>query len=63
MFLSDIRYRFPHALIIVLSEPLGVLFQDSQKAVYLMSDADENIAFIDITGGIKTLQMPRLCPL
>lgn len=53
MFLSNIRYRFPHAFIIVLSEPLGVLFQESQKAVYLMSDADENIAFVDTTGWIR----------
>jgi hypothetical protein len=53
MFLSNIRYRFPHAFIIVLSEPLGVLFQESQKAVYLMNDADENIVFIDTTGWVR----------
>ncbi|KAL9538428.1 hypothetical protein MBANPS3_010938 [Mucor bainieri] len=53
MFVSNIRYRFPHAFIIVLSEPLGVLFQESQKAVYLMSDGDENIAFVDTTGWIR----------
>ncbi|CEP08322.1 hypothetical protein [Parasitella parasitica] len=54
MFLSNIRYRFPHAFIIVLSEPLGVLFQESQKAVYLMNDAaDQDIAFIDTTGWVR----------
>ncbi|KAK4519777.1 ergosterol biosynthesis protein [Mucor velutinosus] len=52
-FLSNIRYRFPHAFIIVLSEPLGVLFQESQKAALQMSVADENIAFVDTTVWIR----------
>lgn len=54
-FLSRIRNHFPHTVILVLSEPLGVLFQESQAAVTFLNDVetDQNIHFIDTTGWIQ----------
>lgn len=54
-FLSRIRKHFPNTIIFVLSEPLGVLFQESQTAVSLLNDvqSDQNIHFIDTTGWIQ----------
>lgn len=54
-FLSRIRDHFPHSHVFVLSEPLGVLFQESQTAVTILNDiqSDQNIHFIDTTGWIQ----------
>lgn len=54
-FLSRIRDHFPHTNVFVLSEPLGVLFQESQTAVTILNDikSDQNIHFIDTTGWIQ----------
>jgi hypothetical protein len=54
-FLLRIRNHFPQTSILVLSEPLGVLFQESQTVVSLLNDvqSDQNIHFIDTTGWIQ----------
>jgi hypothetical protein len=51
-FLFKIQTRFPQATILVLSEPLGVLFQESQAAVHRMEDSTK-IYFIDTTGWVR----------
>ncbi|KAI9243265.1 hypothetical protein EDC94DRAFT_631204 [Helicostylum pulchrum] len=64
-FLSRIRNHFPHTIILVLSEPLGVLFQESQSAVTFLNDvqADQNIHFIDTTGWIQYGHTAYIDPL
>lgn len=50
-FLTSIKDRFPQSIIFVLSEPLGVLYQESQAAVNYLNDvkSDQNVHFIDTT--------------
>lgn len=50
-FLTSVKNRFPKSIIFVLSEPLGVLFQESQAAVNYLNDvkSDQNVHFIDTT--------------
>ncbi|GAA5807157.1 hypothetical protein MFLAVUS_000509 [Mucor flavus] len=64
-FLSRIRNHFPHTVILVLSEPLGVLFQESQAAVTFLNDVetDQNIHFIDTTGWIQYGHTAYIDPL
>lgn len=54
-FLQRIRHQFPNSILFVLSEPLGVLFHESQEAVHLMNDlnSDQSVYFIDTTGWIR----------
>lgn len=54
-FLLHIRSQFPQTVILVLSEPLGVLFQESQSAVNYINDekSDQDIHFIDTTCWIQ----------
>jgi hypothetical protein len=51
-FLFNIQSRFPQATILVLSEPLGILFQESQAAVHRMEDFTK-IYFVDTTGWVR----------
>ncbi|KAI8992361.1 hypothetical protein BDB01DRAFT_778202 [Pilobolus umbonatus] len=50
-FLLHIRSQFPQAIVLVLSEPLGVLFRESQSAVNYINDekSDQDIYFVDTT--------------
>lgn len=54
-FLLHIRNHFSQqTTILVLSEPLGVLFQESQTAVNLLNDIQQqDIHFIDTTGWVQ----------
>ncbi|CAO3648572.1 unnamed protein product [Mucor hiemalis] len=54
-FLTSIKDRFPRSIIFVLSEPLGVLYQESQAAVNYLNDvkSDQNVHFIDTTSWVR----------